>query len=99
MFRLQMFKIEDYQAGSTPSDHLICFPLFVDKSTEKGKTGCPRVHDGRRGPRCWEPDCQVQNLVLSLLLSHQGKLFHLLILHSFHLLTSGNNSINSIRLL
>ena len=46
MFRSQIFKIENYQAGRTHPDCLNCFPLFVVKSSEKGKMGCPRVHDG-----------------------------------------------------
>lgn len=48
MVRLQIFKIEGYQAGRTHPDCLICLTLFVVKSTEKGKMDCPRVHDGRK---------------------------------------------------
>lgn len=51
MFGLQIFKIEIYQAGRIHPDCLICFPIFVVKSCEKGKMGCPRVHDGRKGAK------------------------------------------------
>lgn len=100
MVRLQIFKIEDYQAGRTHPDCLICLTLFIVKSTEKGKTGCPRVHDGRKEVKTLEARLTGSNPgSFTTGLSHLGKSFHLSIPHSFHLLTGGNNSINFTRLL